>query len=760
MARNDMPDQEMERKLREHFAEEAPDLQAPDDLWDRLESRLGKQDPPRFALLRGGASAIGSMPWIPAAAAAVLVVGLGVGAWALAGGTGDSGGDEMAAAPAATQAAAAAEGEPEAAAAATVAPTEAVAYEAAEEAEPPAAAPAATEAAATAAAAARAVEREPAQEATPEAVSTPESTPEPAQARGAQATQVAESEPPADDSSEPAEASDGAEEAAEEPAEPSDVAMDDDLSDEDMAEDMADEAMDDAMGDYDDMADGDMEAEAEDSASWSAREAEEEEAAQPRRPSDTTFEDYERTTFVSTDVDAVSTFSLDTDRTSYFLALTWVRNGYPVDPDSVRAEEWINAFDYGYARPAGDDRFAIVSDLVRHPIDGDWHLARIAMQAPDLRDDRPLNVTLVLDASGSMSWGDRVAIAREAAETIRQSLGADDRIAVVHFTTDVLDRYTVAHSSPDDEDVVWSISRLAAHDSTNVQAGLNLGVQLADQARQERPDAYNYIILMSDGVANVDATDPFAILEGAPDSDSTNPLRLITIGVGIDNYNDVLLEQLAQHGNGWYRYLDDTAQARETFSRENWLALSTPFADQARAQVTWDPAVVKEWRIVGYENRVTPDHTFTQNRREFAELPAGTATTVFYELVLHEGVSLSAALGSVEVRWVDPATGDSVSQTAAISGQTDAGFDDADRFLRLGAIVGLAADRYSSLSPQVENAEVDYAGIHADLSALQSRFRSLEGRLGSSQAYLDFSDLLDELTAAAAELAPSSGYSQ
>ncbi|MXX18755.1 MAG: DUF3520 domain-containing protein, partial [Dehalococcoidia bacterium] len=480
----------------------------------------------------------------------------------------------------------------------------------------------------------------------------------------------------------------------------------------------------------------------------------------PKRPSDTTFEDYERTAFVSTDIDAVSTFSLDTDRTSYFLALTWISNGYPVDPNSVRAEEWINAFDYGYARPAGEDRFAVISDLVRHPIEGGWHLARIAMQAPDVRDDRPLNVTLVLDASGSMSWGDRVAIAREAAETIRQSLGARDRIAVVHFTTDVLDRYTVKHSSPDNEDVVWSIERLAAHDSTNVQAGLNLGVQLADEARRERPDAYNYIILMSDGVANVDATDPFAILEGAPDTDSRNPLRLITIGVGIDNYNDVLLEQLAQHGNGWYRYLDDTAQARETFSRENWLALSTPFADQARAQVTWDPAVVKEWRIVGYENRITPDHTFTQNRREFAELPAGTATTVFYELVLHEGVSLSAVLGNVEVRWVDPATGDSVSQTAAVAGPTDVEFDDADRFLRLGAIVGLSADRYSSLSPQVENAEVDYAGIHADLSALQGRLRGLEGSLGSSQAYQDFSFLLDELTAEAAEQAPSSGYSQ
>ena len=98
--------------------------------------------------------------------------------------------------------------------------------------------------------------------------------------------------------------------------------------------------------------------------------------------------------------------------------------------------------------------------------------------------------------------------------------------------------------------------------STNVQAGLNLGVQLAHEARLERPDATNYVILMSDGVANVDATNPFAILETAYDRDAGNPLRLITVGVGINNYNDVLLEQLAQHGNGWYRYLDDPSQAR------------------------------------------------------------------------------------------------------------------------------------------------------------------------------------------------------
>ena len=381
-------------------------------------------------------------------------------------------------------------------------------------------------------------------------------------------------------------------------------------------------------------------------------------------PSATTFQDYLRERFVSTAADAVSTFSLDTDRTSYYLALNWARAGYEVDPDSVRAEEWINAFDYQYDPPLRNDSFAITSDIFRHPLDSSMHMARIAFQAPEANyDATPVNVTLVLDASGSMDTGNRVAIAREAAEAIRRSLRSHDRIAVVHFSADVLSQYTVDHRPSDDPAVARSISQLDPHSSTNVQAGLNRGVQLADQARRQNPNAYNYIILMSDGVANVDATDPFAILESAGDYDSSNPLRLITIGVGIENYNDYLLEQLAQHGNGWYRYLSDTNQARATFTRENWLALSVPFADQTRAQVTWDPNMVSSWRIVGYENRITSDESFTQARREFAEIPAGAATTVFYELELkNTAVRGGPQLGEVELRWVTPATGESNRQ--------------------------------------------------------------------------------------------------
>ncbi len=483
------------------------------------------------------------------------------------------------------------------------------------------------------------------------------------------------------------------------------------------------------------------------------------------RPADTTFRDYGRQPFIATSEDAVSTFSLDTDRTSYQLALTWARQGYGVEPDSVRAEEWINAFDYQYAAPADRWGFAISSDVVRHPLDAGKHLARIGFQAAEVPDDRPLNVTLVLDASGSMREGNRVDIARAAAEAIRQSLRPQDRVAVVHFTDYIIDDLTVRHRGPDDAAVRSSIERLAPHGSTNVQAGLNQGVSLADQARLERPDAYNYVILMSDGVANVDATNPFAILESAYDRDARNPLRLITIGVGINNYNDVLLEQLAQHGNGWYRYLDDPGQARSTFSRENWLALSTPFADQTRAQVTWDPEVVKSWRIVGYENRVTSDQSFAEDRKEFAEIPSGASTTVFYELELQDGALGGAAqavkLARVELRWVVPDTGQSRSQQTEVTGRLDTDLRaQADPLLELSAIVALASDRYGSLP---DGDDGDAAGASSDLAALQERLRALDSHLGDLAAYQDFSFLLEhmaERVRAQAPPASPSGYNR
>ena len=448
-------------------------------------------------------------------------------------------------------------------------------------------------------------------------------------------------------------------------------------------------------------------------------------------PRDTTFRDYERAGFAVSSEDNTSTFSLDVDRTSYRLALNWAEAGFVIDPDSVRAEEWINAFNYRYEPPAGEDFFAITTDLTDHPLDRDLRLVRVAFQAPELPDDTPLNVTLVLDASGSMADGNRVEIARSAAESLRRGLRDDDRIAVVHFSNNVIRRLTVEGTRPDDRAVRDSINALFPTHSTNVQAGLDLGVELADEMRRERPDAYNYIILMSDGVANVDATDPFRILRRVGDRDDQNPLRLITIGVGISNYNDYLLEQLAQYGNGWYRYLSSVDEARDTFSRDNWLALSRPFADQTRAQLTWDAEMVGAWRMIGYENRVTSDASFTENRREFAEIPVGAATTVFFEVRLTNEAQATDVvnLGTVEVRWVTPLERQLRAQRAEIGGRTDARMGaESSALLRLGALVALAADRYSAL-PFAEDR--DGPGVRTELEDLADEVGRLDGELGS-----------------------------
>ncbi len=472
------------------------------------------------------------------------------------------------------------------------------------------------------------------------------------------------------------------------------------------------------------------------------------------QPSATTFRDYGRLDFTETDVDSVSTFSLDTDRTSYNLALSWAKEGYEIDPSSVRAEEWVNAFDYQYPPPEDGGSFSITTDVFRHPLDNRMHMARIGFQAPMVLDATPLNVTLVLDSSGSMKEGNRVEIARAAAETIRDSLSSRDRLAIVQFTTGVKSELTVDHRQPGDRDISRSLDRLNPGGSTNVQAGLNEAVWLADQARRDRPDAYNYIILMSDGVANVDATDPFAILGSSPDRDAQNPLRIITVGVGIENYNDVLLEQLAQYGNGWYRYLDDEDQARITFSRDNWLALSTPFADQTRAQVIWDPDLVRAWRIVGYENRVTSDASFTEERREFAELFAGASTTVYYELELWSEAQRARTtdLGTVELRWTDPATARPWRQHTSVTGQPDTSFDYlGDPLTRFGAIVALSSDLYSGI-PDFGRQEFTY--LLGDMYSLLDQLQALNRDLGRMQAYNDFYFLLEYIAADVADMTP------
>lgn len=442
-------------------------------------------------------------------------------------------------------------------------------------------------------------------------------------------------------------------------------------------------------------------------------------------PSETVFEDYEESVWAQTEEDDTVTFALDADQASWALALNHARHGFQIDPASVRAEEWINAQYYAYPFPDRVDEFGITLDLMPHPLSpDDKHLLRIGLQAPLIERTRQVNVMFVADASGSMAEGNRIAVARAALQAIWASLDPErDRAGIIQFSVDPIPSSFVPHTAPDSEFLQASIDRLLPYYGTNVQSGLNLGVQLANDARQAWPDSDNYVILISDGVANVDATDPFVILESAADADDRNPLRLITIGVGIEHYNDVLLEQLAQYGNGWYYYLDSPEQAWETFSQENWLRLSTPFADQTRAQIRWNPETVQSWRVIGYENRRTGDETFADDRKEFAELQSGTAVTVFVELELtadaREQANRTLNLGDVAVRWLTPRSDESNRQEAALAVNLET---DPDPHLQLGAIVALAADRYGSLEYVGEPAT---AHVNTAINALLAQLQSL-----------------------------------
>ena len=213
---------------------------------------------------------------------------------------------------------------------------------------------------------------------------------------------------------------------------------------------------------------------------------------------------------VSAAQDPVSTFSLDADRASYHRALTLARQGSRIDPADVRAEEWINALDFGYRHERDRENFDITINVFQHPDTKGMHMARIGFKAPEHQGpETHVNLTLVIDTSGSMREGNRIRIARRAARTLAQSLKDTDNIAVVRFSQHV--ERVMEHRPARDFWGNMDILNLSGSGTTNVQAGLDEGLWLADQVRRDNPNAIHYVVLLSDGVANVNATDPLAI---------------------------------------------------------------------------------------------------------------------------------------------------------------------------------------------------------------------------------------------------------
>jgi len=355
--------------------------------------------------------------------------------------------------------------------------------------------------------------------------------------------------------------------------------------------------------------------------------------------------------FIDTDDDWVSTFAVDVDTASYTISRKYLFNGHLPPQEAVRVEEFVNYFKYDYPIPS-QDTFSISLEGLPSPFGGEnYHLLRIGIQGQevDVGEQKNAVLTLVIDVSGSMSRENRLEMVKQAIHILLDQLGRGDQVGVVVFNTTgrvLLDHLGMAEKRT----ILRAIDGLYPDGSTNTDEGLRLGFQLADAHFRE--GAINRVILLSDGVANEGTTDAEGILDKI-EWYASRGIALTTIGFGLGNYNDVLMEKLADQGDGNYAYVDTLEEAKRVFD-DNLVATLQIIAKDVKVQLEFNREVVSRYRLIGYENRDLKDKDFRNNRRDAGEIGAGHQVTALYEFKLHPK-PLRDWVASVTLRSHDPA---------------------------------------------------------------------------------------------------------
>jgi len=370
-----------------------------------------------------------------------------------------------------------------------------------------------------------------------------------------------------------------------------------------------------------------------------------------REPYDMFFEDYGVNPSIDTEDDNLSTFALDVDTGSYTVARNYIQDGVLPPEDSVRVEEFVNYFDQGYPNPPEHQAFSISVDGAPSPftLTERYDMLRIGIQGYQVSDweRKDASLVFVIDVSGSMSMDNRLGLVKRSLELLVEQLRPTDQVAIVVYGTEAR---IVLDSTPGSAKgkILSAIHRLEPEGSTNAEAGLRLGYRVA--LKNYLPGGINRIILCSDGVANVGQTEADAILDEVRGYVEEG-VTLTTIGFGMDNYNDTLMEQLADNGDGFYAYVDDMNEAERLFVDKITGTLQTIALD-AKVQVEFNPEVVARYRLVGFENRAVADDDFRDNSVDAGEIGAGHSVTSLYEIKLRSGAS--GRIATVFLRWEDP----------------------------------------------------------------------------------------------------------
>ncbi|MCC7140480.1 MAG: von Willebrand factor type A domain-containing protein [Candidatus Eisenbacteria bacterium] len=408
--------------------------------------------------------------------------------------------------------------------------------------------------------------------------------------------------------------------------------------------------------------------------------------------------------------DALSTFAVDVDNASYTLARLYLQQGNLPPQEAVRLEECVNFFRQDYPK-FHDDDFRIFVDGAPAPFAPGYELVRVGIAARSVapEDRRPADLVFVVDVSGSMDRENRLQAVKESLGYLLEHLKADDRVAIVAYgNTATIELEPTAGS--DIARIRAAIEGLRITGATNAEAGIALGYELARRMREdlswtdrwnrdadrraERGARISRILLCSDGVANIGATGPESILSRVRE-EADKGIQLSTIGFGMGNYNDILMERLADDGDGSYYYVDSLKEAKRVLA-ENLTGTLQTIGRDAKIQVEFDPRQVKYYRLLGFENRDVRDQDFRNDAVDAGEIGAGHVVTALYEVKLQDGVR-RGPLATVRFRYAKPDAAGTVPEVRELARTLDvldlaARFEQADPRLRLDAAVAEYAE--------------------------------------------------------------------
>ena len=453
--------------------------------------------------------------------------------------------------------------------------------------------------------------------------------------------------------------------------------------------------------------------------------------------------------FVDTEEDSLSTFGLDVDTASYTVTRRYLGDGNLPVPESVRVEEFVNFFHYGDEPPARDD-FAITAEGAPTPFAPEsYRLLRFNVRGREIRpgERKPAVLIFVVDISGSMDMENRLGLVKSSLGLLLKQLRPTDKVGLVVYGSEAR---VVVEPTHDLARVRAAVDALHTDGATNAEAGLLLGYEVAN--RYFRPEGNNRIVLCSDGVANVGNTGPESILERIG-REARRGIELTTLGFGMGNFNDHLMEQLANKGDGRYAYLDTQDEAHRVLVEELEGTLET-IAKDAKVQVAFSPDVVERWRLLGYENRDIADDKFRDDTVDAGEIGAGHGVTALYEVKLRPGAQPHKPLAEIRLRWRSEQTGRVREDSKLMRvGQLAPSWERATPALRLASVVAEFAEilrgsywaRGSSLDElfklaktvEVEQSESRQAG----LSELAGRARSISAEQGESRRAGEVSEL-------------------